>query len=102
MKGIWFTRGRTIQELPAPALVIFFDCEWNRIGSKWALLEEIWAATRIEVLYLNCPDLSRVSVATKISWISRRKTSRVEDIAYCLMQTVTLSGAVSSTSARAA
>lgn len=30
----WFTRGWTLQELIAPSMVIFFDSDWEEIGTK--------------------------------------------------------------------
>ena len=82
-QSAWFTRGWTLQELLAPSNVIFFDFKWHRIGYKKKLLREISDATGIGVQYLN--DMHKASVATKMSWISRRQTSRVEDMAYCLL-----------------
>ena len=32
--SVWFTRGWTLQELLAPETVIFFDAEWNEIGTR--------------------------------------------------------------------
>ena len=79
----WFTRGWTLQELLAPSNVMFFDCDWIYIGNKNQLLKEISTATRIGIQYLD--NRNKASVATKMSWISRRQTSRMEDIAYCLL-----------------
>ena len=33
----WFTRGWTLQELIAPSMVIFFDSDWEEIGTKSSL-----------------------------------------------------------------
>ena len=44
---------------------------------------EISEVTGIGVQYLN--DMRQASVATKMSWISKRQTSRSEDMAYCLL-----------------
>ena len=79
----WFTRGWILQELLAPSSVIFYDVKWNRIGCKKELLREISDVTGIGVQYLN--DMREASVAAKMSWISKRQTSRAEDIAYCLL-----------------
>ena len=79
----WFTRGWTLQELLAPSSVIFYDVRWDRIGCKKELLGEISEVTGIGVQYLN--DMREASVATKMSWISKRQTSRSEDMAYCLL-----------------
>ena len=79
----WFTRGWTLQELLAPFQIVFFDREWNYIGEKQKMLTEISAVTGIRARYLD--DISGASVATKMSWVSRRQTSRLEDMAYCLL-----------------
>ncbi|KAI4196234.1 MAG: hypothetical protein LQ350_006687 [Teloschistes chrysophthalmus] len=79
----WFTRGWTLQELLAPEELTFFDHDWNPIGSKDDLRHQISEATNIEIEYLNSP--AHASVATRMSWASRRSTTRIEDIAYCLM-----------------
>ena len=82
-QSAWWTRGWTLQELLAPYQVIFLDCDWNFIGRKRQLMKEVSAITGIGMQYLE--DMNAASVATKMSWISRRQTSRVEDMAYCLL-----------------
>ena len=82
-QSAWFTRGWTLQELLAPSNVIFLDRRWNFIGERKELVEEISAITGIGTRYFK--DMHQASVATKMSWISRRQTSRVEDMAYCLL-----------------
>ena len=79
----WFTRGWTLQELLAPSVIFFFDREWNYISEKQRISAEISAVTGIGAEHLN--DISGASVATKMSWVSRRQTSRPEDMAYCLL-----------------
>ncbi|KAI1262331.1 heterokaryon incompatibility protein-domain-containing protein [Xylariaceae sp. FL1019] len=84
----WFTRGWTLQELLAPKLMTFFSQEWRRLGDRsdpW-LLPIISNATLIEVPYLTGhSQLNMASVAKKMSWLSRRETTREEDIAYCML-----------------
>ena len=82
-KSVWFTRGWTLQELLAPRHVFFYDCKWKCIGDKQKFLTEISAATGIGVQ--DFEHTNEASVATKMSWVSRRQTSRVEDMAYCLL-----------------
>jgi hypothetical protein len=77
----WFTRGWTLQELLAPSTVIFFNCEWTEIGTKWSLYNTITSITKIEPLI----GFQTACIAQKMSWLSRRKTTRVEDMAYCMM-----------------
>ena len=83
MKSRWFTRGWTLQELLAPDDPIFFDSTWMQIGTKSDLEERISEATHISIEHLR--DRYGASVATRMSWASRRKTTRIEDTAYCLM-----------------
>ena len=79
----WFTRGWTLQELLAPSTVVFFDKDWREFGTRWSLREQISRATSIKFESMKRPK--NASIATKMSWASNRKTTRVEDIAYCLM-----------------
>jgi hypothetical protein len=81
----WFTRGWTLQELLAPATVLFFDQNWAEIGTKASLSESIANITSIpsSVLLLD-KGIESFSVAQRMSWASKRQTTRIEDLAYCL------------------
>ncbi|CAK4031924.1 Hypothetical predicted protein [Lecanosticta acicola] len=84
----WFTRGWTLQELIAPDEVIFFDRDWTRIGSKKfpAIRDMVSDRTRIDANILTgAGHLQSTSVAKRMSWAAGRKTTRPEDLAYCLM-----------------
>ncbi|KAI3323208.1 HET-domain-containing protein [Xylariaceae sp. AK1471] len=82
----WFTRGWTLQELIAPKRVYFFDTHWNKRGTKEDLIEELSQITKISRHLLGHEQpLSAVTVAQKMSWAAGRKTTRVEDQAYCLL-----------------
>ena len=82
----WFTRGWTLQELIAPSSVIFFNSEWGELGTKSSLREVICRITGIQCgILLGDDGLGSVSVAQRMSWASKRETTRVEDLAYCLM-----------------
>jgi ankyrin repeat protein len=81
----WFTRGWTLQELIAPLSVIFLDKEWQEIGTKLSLQRDISKITGIPGSFLLGDDLRHASVAQKMSWASKRETTRTEDLAYCLM-----------------
>lgn len=85
MKPRWFTRGWTLQELIAPKEVIFFSRSWQRIGDKRTCTTELSEVTGIDETVLAGRDPHEVSVAQRMSWASQRVTTRVEDIAYCLM-----------------
>jgi ankyrin repeat protein len=81
----WFTRGWTLQELIAPSTVIFLDSEWEEIGSKSSLQQLISEITGIPGGFLFGDDLGYASVAQRMSWAAKRETTRIEDLAYCLM-----------------
>ncbi|PMD47064.1 HET-domain-containing protein, partial [Hyaloscypha variabilis F] len=81
--SLWFTRGWTLQELISPTEVLFLDRNWSEIGTRTSLANEITAATGIPGNAYK--TLDSFSVAQKMSWASKRKTSRVEDIAYSLL-----------------
>ncbi|KAI1397506.1 HET-domain-containing protein [Hypoxylon fuscum] len=82
----WFRRGWTLQELIAPKRLSFYSKAWDNIGDRQDLADEISRITGIEkALLQGLTDLHEVSVAKKMSWAARRVTTRLEDIAYCLL-----------------
>lgn len=82
----WFTRGWTLQELIAPRRVEFYDQEWNFRGTKADLSDLLTQITKISDEVLQNPGrLDRLSVAQRMSWAATRQTSRIEDLAYCLL-----------------
>ncbi|EIW62502.1 HET-domain-containing protein [Trametes versicolor FP-101664 SS1] len=85
-KSKWFTRGWTLQELIAPKVVIFLSRTWFPIASKRSISPLLEDITGIDAAVLmGNMSLSEVSVARRMSWASARRTTRVEDEAYCLM-----------------
>jgi hypothetical protein len=85
-KSRWFTRGWTLQELLAPELVTFYSQDWHEIGTKRTLSTLLVSITgvRYEILVGSTP-ISDACIAERMAWASRRVTSRIEDIAYCLL-----------------
>lgn len=82
----WFSRGWTLQELVAPKVVQFYNREWNAIGTKVELVDIISSSTGIPSRHLlGHSALSDASIATRMSWAARRQTTRLEDLAYCLL-----------------
>ncbi|KAI0597560.1 heterokaryon incompatibility protein-domain-containing protein [Biscogniauxia sp. FL1348] len=81
----WFTRGWTLQELIAPTRVIFYDSRWNCFGTKAQLAPILSWITRIDSNVLKGGSLEEVLVGRRMSWASSRETTRVEDMAYCLL-----------------
>ncbi|KAH0841934.1 hypothetical protein FOPE_06789 [Fonsecaea pedrosoi] len=82
----WFTRGWTLQELIAPQKVRFYDKWWVEAGTKASFQELLATVTRIDSdVLVNGQNLDFVPVGRKMSWAAHRETSRVEDLAYCLL-----------------
>lgn len=85
-KTRWFTRGWTLQELLAPQKLRFFDRHWQPVGDKTTLAPYIEAAARIPSGALDgSRSIHSFSIAQRMSWAASRSTTRVEDLAYCLM-----------------
>lgn len=85
-KSRWFTRGWTLQELIAPPNIIFFTNKWTEIGTKESLEPLIFHITQIHGRVLRDADkMEEFSIAQKMCWASKRVTTRIEDIAYCLL-----------------
>jgi hypothetical protein len=82
----WFTRGWTLQELLAPQTILFLSSNWVQVGTKRNLVETISQITSVEAGFLKgLAPLWCASVAQRMSWVSRRVTTRIEDIAYCML-----------------
>jgi hypothetical protein len=79
------THGRCLQELLAPNYLVFYSRGWCYLGTKTHLRKMISGITRIDVETLADGNLEKVSVAQKMSWAAYRQTTRVEDMAYCLL-----------------
>ncbi|KAF7676217.1 hypothetical protein GT037_005722 [Alternaria burnsii] len=81
MRSKWWTRGWTLQELIAPVSVVFYvngQGNWVKVGSKSTLLDLIVARTSIQGDILRGQERGP-------GILSPRKTSRSEDLAYCLL-----------------
>jgi hypothetical protein len=75
-----------VQELIAPADVVFLTAEWEEIGTKSTLAKQISRTTRIrECILVDGLYAHDTSVAEKISWAAGRRTTRGEDHAYSLL-----------------
>ncbi|PYI00378.1 hypothetical protein BO78DRAFT_330182, partial [Aspergillus sclerotiicarbonarius CBS 121057] len=82
----WFERGWTLQELLAPSEVQFYDKDWKFFGNRGSLDSVISERTGIDrAILCGWRRLTDASVAERMSWASARETTRLEDIAYCLM-----------------
>jgi hypothetical protein len=83
--SVWFTRGWTLQELIASPKVIFYSSSWDELGTKETLTELVSTITGIHVDALKGTSLDNFTIATRMSWASKRSTTRIEDTAYCLL-----------------
>lgn len=82
----WHTRGWTLQELLAPAFLIFMSKEWQVIGTKHSLSGPLSERTGISEEFLTRErKFFKASVAERMSWAATRNTTRLEDEAYCLL-----------------
>ncbi|KAI0644277.1 heterokaryon incompatibility protein-domain-containing protein [Trametes meyenii] len=85
-KSKWFTRGWTLQELVASIRVVFLSREWRPLGTLSSLVAVVEEVTGIDRgVLLHQTPLNAISVARRMSWASKRVTTRVEDEAYSLM-----------------
>ena len=82
----WFTRGWTLQELIAPKKLRFYDETWHFKGLKDKFAKPIHQITKIPPDVLRNPEgLAKLSIAERMTWASKRETTRIEDTAYCLL-----------------
>ncbi|KAK2468543.1 hypothetical protein H9L39_20189 [Fusarium oxysporum f. sp. albedinis] len=82
----WLNRGWTLQELIAPRNVEFYDETWKLRSSKLEDERLLSRVTGIDTFVLqDSAKLDQVVVAKRMSWAARRITTRVEDMAYCLL-----------------
>ncbi|KAI1033561.1 hypothetical protein LB505_012975 [Fusarium chuoi] len=91
----WFERGWTLQELIAPSRLIFLYDDWSVMYERDDMVDLITQITGIDDSFLfslrSLTDgslqsrLHTASIAEKMSWASKRKTTRIEDTAYCLL-----------------
>lgn len=81
----WFTRGWTLQELIAPAVVEFYSKDGKLLGDKTSLENSIHEITKIPVQALQGNDLSHFSIAERREWAAQRQTEEDEDTVYCLL-----------------
>ncbi|KAF9873342.1 hypothetical protein CkaCkLH20_09155 [Colletotrichum karsti] len=89
-KSRWFTRGWTLQELIAPTTVEFYAKDWSLINTKNAsnnnFCDLLMRITGINASVLGGTTfLSDISVANRMQWSATRETTRIEDLAYCLL-----------------
>ncbi|KAH7922059.1 hypothetical protein BV22DRAFT_972178, partial [Leucogyrophana mollusca] len=94
-RDAWFTRGWTLQELLAPTQIKFYKKDWTPLTSALndkednskSIMHTISRITNISIMDLCwfTPGMWGFSLRERLSWASHRKTTRVEDMAYCLI-----------------
>lgn len=72
----WFTRGWTLQELIAPAIVEFFSREGTFVGCKRSLEADVAQVTGIPAGVLRGVSLADFTVVEKLGWAENRETKR--------------------------
>jgi hypothetical protein len=81
----WLSRGWTLQELLAPAVVEFYSSEGKRLGNKTSLKELLQDVTGIPIPALLGRPLHEFSCIERKAWSDKRQTKREEDRAYSLL-----------------
>ncbi|KAI0746286.1 heterokaryon incompatibility protein-domain-containing protein [Daedaleopsis nitida] len=82
----WFTRGWTLQELIAAKKARFVTRDWHLLGTKEELAALLTLVTGVNADVLTfSKSVTSIPVAERMSWASRRQTTRLEDEAYSLM-----------------
>jgi hypothetical protein len=81
----WMTRGWTLQELLAPKAIHFYSSDWTPLGDRKDLTQELLKGTGIPAEFLAGRPVHDASVAQRMSWLAPRRTTRVEDMAYCML-----------------
>lgn len=87
----WFRRGWTLQELIAPHQRRFYTANWVELFSSNRVehsrtLERVAQCAKIPVELLRHEvEPSSCCIAERMSWVSERRTTRPEDMAYCMM-----------------
>ena len=88
-KSELFKRGWTLQELLAPRKLVLFDRDWNKLGERLGLADQISNTTGIPSHVLRdafVPNAdTRLLAAETISWAQGRSTGRAADKAYSLL-----------------
>jgi hypothetical protein len=78
----WFSRGWTLQELVASPNVEIYASDWTLLGTKKDSCNELLLITGIHTEALQGRPVESFSIAQRMSWASKRSTTRPEDIAY--------------------
>ena len=91
-ESVWNTRGWTIQEFLAPRVVLFYQQDWTPYlddrspnhKESTTIMQELADRTGIDTQTLVAFRPGMREARKKLQWVSRRVTTRQEDIAYSL------------------
>ncbi|KAF8548198.1 HET-domain-containing protein [Imleria badia] len=92
-RELWFTRGWTLQELLAPRRIKFYDQGWRAFTTLandkddlmlMSALSDVTGIPQDVVVADNSRGIRGRGVWEIMSWAATRKTTRIEDAAYCL------------------
>lgn len=94
----WFSRGWTLQEFLAPKAIRFYDQSWHRCFEETLTRKSYPRASTLGLLDTLLSEITGISqkvvetgyfkstiIAQRLSWASRRETTRIEDMAYSLL-----------------
>ena len=90
-KDVWFTRGWTLQELLAPKRMKFYGGDWKQLTESEndkdheELMRSVSKITNIPIHDLRHFEPGTNRIRERMSWASKRITTRTEDIAYSLI-----------------
>ncbi|KAF8557409.1 hypothetical protein OG21DRAFT_1505359 [Imleria badia] len=97
-KSVWFLRGWTLQELIAPHRLVFFQSDWTLLVTSDDLPIDNYKASSTfcnlitEITGIDDAALTQFdptsrtpTIRQRMSWAAHRKTTEIEDTAYCLM-----------------
>ncbi|KAI1398792.1 heterokaryon incompatibility protein-domain-containing protein [Hypoxylon fuscum] len=86
LSDTWFKRGWTLQELLAPRSIEFYNADWCFLAFKILITDHLSDITGIDTYSLIAVDsIWSKPVGTRMRWAAERETTRLEDIAYCLL-----------------
>lgn len=82
----YWRRGWTLQELLAPKKMQLYGAGFASISDRSSLADRISRATSIPAdIIRGHQSYKTCSIAQRMSWPSKRRTTRTEDVAYCLL-----------------
>jgi hypothetical protein len=93
--SVWFARGWTLQELLAPKTIQFFKADWTPLSTCGCLpfnykdcaifVGLLASITGIRENFITQFEPGTEDVKERMSWAAHRKTTKPEDISYCLL-----------------